>query len=117
MDWGCRDGGVGDLFERAAGFLVADFKGNERGVGGGLEILVQAEEVAVLEVDLEPRGVGSAASGSVKKGEVVGRVGRLGEVESGDVSIVRRDVKFCGGDGGSGCDQRGECQRGEHGDF
>lgn len=117
VDRGCGDDGVGDLFEGASGFLVSDLKGSNRGVDGGGEVLVEAEEIAVLEVDLEPGGAGPAAGGGVKAGEVIGGVGRLGKVEGGNVSIIGRDVEFGGGDGGGGCDQRGECQRGEHDDL
>lgn len=98
--------GEGAVDEGEGAGLGVEFEGIEGAVQGG-HAFVDAVEVVVRGVEVQPGGVGLAGVVGLELGEVVGAVG-FGEVQGGDDAGVGGDVELRRGSGG---DQRrgGEC--------
>jgi len=108
VDGGWEGGGAVDEGEGAGEGV--EFEGVE-GAVERCHAFVDAVEVVVLGVEVQPRGVGLAGVVALELGEVIGAVG-FGKVQGGDDAGVGRDVELRRRGGG---DQRrgGECGK-EH---
>ena len=100
------DGGVDGGVERGGAVHEAEDSGvgvELEGVEGAVaddDTFVDAVEVVVLGVEVDPGGVGSAPVTGFELAEVVGAVGGVGEVQGRDGAGVGGDVEFgCGGGG------------------
>ena len=99
------------MFDRREAPFCAYAEGVERAVAVD-DAFVEAVEVLVLDVDLEPGCIGATASGGGGEvSEVVGTI--VCEFQGGDVACVGGDVELCGRDG-NGQRRDSEC-RDKHG--